>query len=141
MSDAEPAEPAAPRERVWTLSQRRAILVLLVVMSAVLWVQFFRNRQFVPDPQPAGGPRAAELASRIDPNTADWQTLAAIPTLGEKRSKDIVAFRERWRQTNPTQPAFRSPADLRRIRGIGVATAANLRPYLIFPGENPSTLP
>jgi len=141
MSDANPAEPQPPREWVWTLSQRRAILGLLCVMGVVLWVQFFRNRQFVPDPQPAQGPRSAELASRIDPNTADWHELAAIPNLGEKRAQDIVAYRDRLRMTNPNRVVFKSLTDLRGIRDIGPATAERLRTYLIFPGESPAQLP
>ena len=139
MADADPPIRTAPRERVWTLSQRRAMLALLCVMTLTLWVTFFRNRQYVPDPQPPQGPRAAELASRLDPNTADWQALAAIPNLGEKRAHDIVAYRERVRASKPGAIVFRSPNDFRAIRGIGPATVQSLRAYLIFPGEAPTS--
>lgn len=128
-----------PREFGWTPAQRRALLALLAVLLVWLTVQYARHRSFVPDPQPADGSRAGELASRIDPNSADWQTLAAIPTLGPKRAKDIVAYRDRLRSADANGVAFRSGADLLRIRGIGAATVENLRPYLIFPADSPTT--
>ncbi|HEY2585557.1 MAG TPA: helix-hairpin-helix domain-containing protein [Tepidisphaeraceae bacterium] len=125
----------------WSLPQRRALLSLLTVLLLFLSIRFVLDRSHVPDPQPPEGSRAGELASRIDPNTADWQTLSAIPTLGPKRAKDIVAFRERARAADPTAIVFRSPTDLLRIRGIGEATIENLRPYLIFPSDLPAARP
>jgi DNA uptake protein ComE-like DNA-binding protein len=130
-----------PGEWGWNYSQRRALLLLLSVLLVVLCIRFALNRQFVPTPQAPEGARAGELATRIDPNTADWQTLAAIPGLGEKRSKDIVAFRERMRGGNSGRPIFQRASDLRRIRGIGPATVANIEPYLIFPADSAATQP
>ena len=77
----------------------------------------------------------------IDPNAADCQTLSAIPTLGEKRAKAIVAYREQSRSQHANAVAFREPSDLLRVRGIGQATMENLRPYLIFPSDRPATSP
>jgi competence ComEA-like helix-hairpin-helix protein len=119
----------------WTPSQRRGLLMLLTAFLVFLTIQFARNRRFVSDPQPTEGSRAAELDTRIDPNTADWQTLAAIPSLGEKRAKAIVAYREQARAATPGKTAFRSPDDLLQVRGIGAATIENLRPFLSFPIE------
>jgi DNA uptake protein ComE-like DNA-binding protein len=87
------------------------------------------------DPQPEVGARASELASRLDPNAADWRELAAIPQLGEKKAKAIVAFREDWLKKHPNDPPFRGPQDLRLIKGIGPATVSNMMPYLIFPSR------
>lgn len=129
-----------PGEWGWNLSQRRALIFLLSILLVALCVRFALNRQFVPDPQPPQGARAGELATRIDPNTADWQTLAAIPRLGEKRAKAIVAFRDQMRGET-RRPVFLHASDLRRIRGIGPATVANLEPYLIFPTLTPTTRP
>lgn len=99
------------------------------------------DRSHVPDPQAPEGSRAAELASRIDPNAADWQTLSAIPTLGPKRAKDIVAFRERARASDRSKVVFHSSVDLMQVRGIGLATLENVRPYLIFPSDSETTRP
>lgn len=120
----------------WTLPQRRALIIFLVVFLSFLCWQAARNRLYVPDPQPRQGARSAELESRIDPNSADWQTLAAIPGLGEKRAKAIVAYRDSVHRPNPARAVFLHPADLLRIRGIGPATVDNLRPYLVFPPDH-----
>ena len=124
----------------WTLPQRRALLLLLSLFFLALIVRLGLNRVFVPA---RGGPgeRAGELASRLDPNSADWQALAAVPNLGEKRAKDIVSYRDRVRGVKPGAVVFRTVYDLRVIRGIGPAMVEKLRPYLIFPGESPASLP
>ena len=133
--------PPSREEFGWTLPQRRALIVLLGVLLASLCVRYALNRSYVSDPQPAQGSRAGELASRIDPNSANWEELAAIPSLGEKRSKAIVEYRDGVRARDPAAVVFRSANDLMRVRGIGRATADNLKPYLIFPGERASTSP
>jgi hypothetical protein len=129
------ASEADRRELGWTLSQRRGLLVLLTILLAFLAFQFVRNRLYISDPQPKAGARAGELESRIDPNSADWQTLAAIPGLGEKRARAIVAFRDSVHKTGAQKLAFQRPGDLIHIRGIGPATVENLRPYLVFPSD------
>lgn len=126
----------------WTPTQRRALLVLLCVFLLGLGFEYVRNRAYVADPQPARGARYDELMSQLDPNTADWRSLAAIPGLGEKRAKAIVAYREHKRQADPDATVFKSAADLRHVRGIGPAMVENLRPYLTFsPAEHASTPP
>jgi len=124
----------------WTLPQRRALLFLLSLFFLFLIIKLTLSRQFVPA-HPGQGSRAAELASRLNPNTADWQALAAVPNLGEKRAKDIVSHRERMRNSDPSTVVFKTVYDLRLVRGIGPAMVEKLRPYLIFPGENPASLP
>jgi len=124
----------------WTLPQRRALIGLLILLLIALSVRYGLNRSYVSDPQPQGS-RASELASRIDPNSATWEELAAIPSLGEKRAKAIIQHRDAARSRDPGAIVFRSASDLMRVRGIGKATAENLNPYLVFPGDQPSTLP
>jgi DNA uptake protein ComE-like DNA-binding protein len=123
------------------MSQRRVLLALLAVFLVVLCIRFALNHTYVPDPQPPQGARAAELASRVDPNSADWQTLATIPTLGEKRARAIVAYRDRMRPDGSTVLAFQRATDLLHIRGIGAATMENIKPYLIFPADSATTSP
>src|SRR5437588_8309413 len=102
----------------WGAPQRRALLALLTLFIVVLLARIFMDRAYIPDPQPMTGSRADELASRIDPNTADWQTLSALPTLGEKRAKEIIAYRDHIRDRDGTDLVFREPRDLLRVRGI-----------------------
>jgi len=134
-----PKQPAL----TWTLPQRRVLLLLLTVLLVVLAVRYALNPVFVSDPQPERPPRYDELVDRIDPNTADWATLAALPGLGEKRAKDIVAFREESKRYFPDSVAFARPDDLLKVKGIGVAMLEAIRPFLEFPGAAtaPSTAP
>ena len=90
---------------------------------------------YVSDPQPDVPPRFDELADKVDPNTADWQTLAALPGIGEARARDIVAYRERKRveARNPELVVFDAPGDLLYVRGVGPALLESMRPYLVFP--------
>ena len=125
--------------QLWTARQRRAILILLAAVLLYLGLRLIRNPVYVSDPQPRDGPRAAELADRIDPNTADVATLAALPMIGQRRAEDIVAYRERFAAQNPGKPAFTRLEDLLRIHGFGTAMIEHLRPYLIFPRASPAT--
>jgi hypothetical protein len=142
------AEPcAAPRQRwlglfvTWTAPQRGVIIGLLVAILIYLAVRWWLNPLYVSDPQPRDPPRAVELADRIDPNTADWQTLAALPIIGQKRAREIVAYREKFVANNPGKLAFARIDDLYRMKGFGTAIVAQIEPYLIFPRQPPTTRP
>lgn len=124
--------------QLWTAGQRRAIVILLAAILIYLTIRLIRNPVYVSDPQPRDGPRAAELADRIDPNTADVATLAALPMIGQRRAQDIVEYRERFMAQNPGRRAFTRVEDLLRIRGFGTAMIEHVRPYLVFSRQDPS---
>lgn len=64
-------------------------------------------------------------ALKLDPNVAPREVLAALPMLGPARVAAIEAAR--------ADAPFRSAEDLdRRVKGIGPATIAELRPFLRF---------
>lgn len=64
----------------------------------------------------------------VDPNTVPGPVLEALPGLGPALAGRIVAAR--------AERPFGSLADLdRRVKGIGPAKAAALRPFLRFPTE------
>ncbi len=134
-----PGAPETPRF-AWTDAQRRVLLVLLTVLFSALVMRYACNTSYVSDPQPARPPRYDDLADRIDPNTADWQTLAALPGIGERRARDVVEYRERKRAEarDPALVVFDAPGDLLYVRGIGVAIVEALKPYLEFPTTNRS---
>jgi competence protein ComEA len=68
-------------------------------------------------------PRVPQLV--VDPSTAPPAVLSALPHVGPTLVQRIVAARE--------QAPFRSLDDFdRRVRGIGPATLASLRPFLRF---------
>ncbi len=119
---------------IWNSSQRRALIVLMGLLAIYLAVRVVRNRTFVSDPQPPRGARFDELADRLDPNTATWEELAALPTLGEKRARTIVEFREKFAALHAGDIAFRKTGDLTKVKGIGAATVETIEPHLMFPG-------
>jgi hypothetical protein len=146
VGDAAPPEPTKTREPdrpalAWTTPQRRALLFILGGLTVLLAVRLILNPAYVSDPQPEEPARYHDLADRIDPNTADWQTLAALPSVGEKRAKAITEYRDERLRTRPREVVFAAPRDLMAVRGIGVAMVVTLRPYLVFPTDRPATTP
>jgi hypothetical protein len=135
-----PSDSDTPRF-AWSDSQRRVLLVLLGLLFAFLLTRYACNTMYVSDPQPEMPLRYHELADRIDPNTVDWQTLAALPGIGERRARDIVEYRERKRAEarDPALVVFDGPGDLLYIRGIGPALIEAMQPHLLFP--SPSSQP
>jgi hypothetical protein len=124
-----------PGSLIWTRRQRTVLASIVLILTGVLLVRAVRHPQRVADPPPAFGPRAVELATKIDPNTADWPAWAALPLIGEKRARQIVDFREAWVAEHPGEACFVTAADLLKVKGIGKVTAAALAPHLAFPGD------
>ena len=122
----------------WSYPQRRVLLVLLSILCLFLIVRYALNPAYVSDPQPEKPARFDELVDKIDPNTADWQTLAALPGIGEKRAKDIVAYRDRVRGADPNRIVFDAEGDLLYVKGIGPALLSGIKPYLLFPTTTPA---
>jgi len=125
-------KPARQTPVGWTAPQRGVLMALLAAMLVWLVIRLLLNPVYISDPQPAWPARASELEDRIDPNVADWQTLAALPVIGEKRARQIVAFREQYLAGNPGRRPFQQPQDLLRIKGIGPAMLTQIEPYLNF---------
>jgi competence protein ComEA len=107
------------------LRSEQAALALLVSVGMVLTVAWWACR---------GGPRgrlveidkaAPQIAGfQVDVNTADWPELAELPGVGKTIATAIIESRQK-------QGPFRSHDELLRVRGIGVKTLENLRPYLL----------
>lgn len=124
---------------MWTASQRRVVLVIAVGLLVSLSIRVALRHTYIPDPQPAEGLRAAELADKLDPNTATVAEIAAIPNVGETLAQAVVSYREARLKDYPDRPAFREPMDLLRVRGIGVARMEGMQGYLVFPTTAPAT--
>jgi hypothetical protein len=127
---------AEPGSMVWTRRQRAVLAGVVLVLCGVYFVVALKHPRRVDDPPPPMGDRANALATRIDANTADWPAWAGLPLIGEKRAKEIVAFREAWVAERPGEVAFEKAEDLMRVKGIGKATVEALKPYLLFPSQN-----
>ena len=75
------------------------------------------------------------LAWQVDVNSADWPELSVLPEVGDQLAREIV---ENRRKFGP----FSSPADLRRVRGIGPKTIVRISPYLApFPAARAAAGP
>lgn len=104
----------------WTLLGRRLLSGLAVVLAAGLGILS----------GPDGSPAPGDPAVVVDANEAPPGVLDALPKLGPAMVARIVDERGR-------RP-FRSMDDLdARVRGIGPATVAGLRPHLRFPDDAP----
>ena len=123
---------------MWTPSQRRTLIGLIVVLSTYLLIRSAFNKRYVPDPQPTEPPRMHELADRLDPNTATLAELIVLPQMGEKRAGEIIAYRDRYQRDHPGEIAFKRPDDLLKIKGIGQAMVQTFSPHLTFPTTQPS---
>ena len=126
---------------MWTEKQRVALATILIGVTVLLGVRYSFNRSQIANPQPTTGARAAELMDRVDPNTAEWHDLAALPQIGPAVAGRIVEEREAFAAANPGVLPYRTLEDLSRVKGIGPATLAALEPYLTFSGRVPSTRP
>ena len=124
---------------MWTPSQRGVLIAFVLILCLVLLGRLAFNRAYVSDPQPIRSARHDELLDRLDPNVATWQELAVLPQLGEKRAKEIVAYREQFHADRRGEIAFKKPEDLLVVKGIGVAMVATIRPHLMFPSSQPTT--
>ena len=70
----------------------------------------------------------------VDPNTAPWWELTALPEIGEGTAREIIAYRSAGLSAGETfQPRrFNRASDLERVRGIGPKTVERIAPYLRF---------
>ena len=130
-----------PIPEPWTARQRGVLIGFVLLLAAYVAVRYWLNPMYVSDPQPITPAKAGELADRIDPNLASADELAALPLIGERRARDIVTYRERYVAEHPGKVAFEEPNDLLAIRGIGASILAQIRPFLIFPKDQPATMP
>lgn len=126
------------RSLTYTSGQRQILILILCLMLIYVVARWINNPTYISDPQPSEGARASELADRIDPEYADWQTLAILPGIGQAKANLIVAKRQERQEASPGKRAFERPEDLYTVKGIGVSTVERIKPYLIF-STNPTT--
>ena len=127
--------------QTWTAAQRGVLIGLVLILAIYVAIRYWLNPMYVSDPLPLEPARASDLADRIDPNFASADELAALPLIGERRARDIVTYRQRYASDHPGHVAFERAEDLLAIRGIGASILAQIRPFLIFPDDRPTTKP
>lgn len=99
-------------------------LVLAVAVQSLATLTALEHNQI--------GACADRCDSRINPNTAPWWELTALPRVGEITAKNITAYRDGLLADDPNSVPFRAAHDLQKVRGIGPKTVERLRPHLKF---------
>lgn len=114
-TDAEPTPRGKAYDPVAT-----SIVVLGLIFATVSLRILFAAEPTAPLP-PA--------VNSVDPNTAPWWELTALPDIGEGTARKIVEYREAHADRSPV---FRRPDDLEPVPGIGPKTIRRISPYLRF---------
>jgi DNA uptake protein ComE-like DNA-binding protein len=114
-TDAEPTAQGKPHDPVAT-----SIVVLGLILAAVSLRVLFAAEPTAPLP-PA--------VNAIDPNTAPWWELTALPDIGEGTARKIIEYRDAHADRSPV---FRRPDDLEPVPGIGPKTIRRISPHLRF---------
>lgn len=108
--------PNAPPPRCWAGPARALLAIVAVPLAARFAAAVLRE-----PPPPRAWPALA-----VDANSAPVGVLEALPGMGPALAGRVVAARR--------ETPFRDLDDLdRRVKGIGPAKAAALRPFLRFP--------
>ena len=95
-----------------------ALLILVLMAARIVSLRLLRP----PEMEVVRSPENA-LAMRVEINSATWVEWMQLEGIGETTARNIVADRER-------RGPFRSVDDVSRVRGIGDAKLAAMRPYL-----------
>ena len=103
-----------------TPSRRRLLLGAWALLVIGLAVRAF-GRGLIGDRR---GDRLVLQAATIDLNRGSVAELASLPGIGVARAEAIVLHRIR-------NGAFRGVEDLARVDGLGAATVASLRPFVV----------
>ncbi len=125
MHDRETHEPSSGYPRI---DSCLPILVVLWAMAASAVVPKLFS--------PATASAWATSPARIDPNTAHWWELSALPRIGMTSAEGIIRYRESATTDTPRKDpptAFYSANDLTRVKGIGPKTVGRINRFLTFP--------
>jgi competence protein ComEA len=117
------SDTSAPRPllRRWDQVAVAVLLGLAWIAIAVgLWVRGYHRGRLIEIEQA----EPVTITFRVDINHAEWTELTLLPDLGEALARRIVESREK-------DGPFRSPEDLRRVKGIGPKKLESIRPYLL----------
>ncbi len=130
-------EPSSGRWS-WTPQNVVALLALTALLAAVVAVRLHRRGSRLGADLTVTPVPMAEVCDVIDPNTASWASLARLPGIGPKRAKGICAYREAFEADHEGRRAFRGPADLTAVAGIGETIAERIAGYLTFDEAAPT---
>lgn len=127
--------PPAPRFNLrWRTREVAIVLAVCAAGLVLLAVRYAARPLAVPEQVPVDPVRSQAATERINPNTASIGSLQRLPGIGQVKAQAILDYR---RAHGPQ--AFRCPADLATVKGIGPTTVEHLAPFLVFPTTAPTT--
>jgi DNA uptake protein ComE-like DNA-binding protein len=131
---ATPRPPAQPNPEAGARYARNLAAPVLVLLPLAWWVVLSSSDRVAVPTAGADGANAHSLVTKIDPNTAPWWELTALPRIGETTARKIVAYRDAYRARNgPGSIPFRTAHDLTQVKGIGPNTVQRIQSMLAFP--------
>ncbi len=89
---------------------------------------------FVPNLFPArseSGTAGSGIDSRINPNTAEIESLVRLPDVGFSLAESIVQYRDNFARSDGRR-AFETLDDLQNVKGLGPARVQNMKEFLKF---------
>lgn len=105
-----------------TPSERRAILIMMIVFFALLGLIVEKERVAPEEKKEITKPRTIKFP--VDINKAEITALEALPGIGRKKAEEIVLFRN-------TNGPFEKPEDIMKVSGIGKSTFDKIKDKII----------
>jgi competence protein ComEA len=123
----EPEAGAAGKETVlgWTSGDLWFFSIVAAVLLVALSIQAVRLSGWGLSPIPIDRPENRKYEFQLDVNTATWVEWMQLDGIGESLGRRIVADRE-------ANGPFRSVDEVSRVKGIGEAKLAAMRPWLRY---------
>jgi len=115
-----------------SILQNKSFLLWLILLTLLIFAIFPLRGQTYHFEKQEDNYKLIEIYDKINPNTADWPSLARLPSIGEKRAKDIINYRNNSRLYDNTTTVYTNYLDLAQVRGIGEITCENIKDYLTF---------
>lgn len=125
----------------WNHRNLLAIALLATTLAGIVGWRAYRNRAILLHDLTTVPMAPLQAQDTIDPNTADWPSLARLPGVGPATAQAVCAYRKARAAEHPGETIFSCPADLQAVPGIGPKTAERIAPYLFFPAQQSTTLP
>ena len=107
-----------------TPDQDAKSLALFGLLTVLILLSEWRSASAV-----RGSLDSASVRRGVDPNTAPWWELTALPEIGESTARQVIAYREAHADR---APIFRQPPDLEPVPDIGPKTIQRIAPHLRF---------
>ncbi len=108
----------------WTRRNLAALFALCVLAGGLLAVRSIHRSMQIGRRIIVNSQRVSTANEKINPNTASVASIRRLVGIGPKIAQRIVDYR------GESDSAFRTPADLAKVKGIGGKTVRRIRPFL-----------